>query len=400
MNILDVTSNAIYDDENIIRYEYHSLAPYASSTFSNNDEIRIPVHQQDIYTLPCESYLYIEGKLAGEDAKFNENIKLISNGIAFLFDEIRYEICGKEVDRVKNAGITSTMKNILTFKPSEANMIINAAWTSDVISYFNIPTVDFGFCIPLKLLMGFFEDYKRILLNVKQELVLIRSSSDNNAVLLTGVDKYKLTLHKIHWRIPFVYISDEYRLQLLKTVDKDRPITVAFRKWELHEYPSLPETKQLTWTIKTAAQTEKPRYVIVGLQTDRKNKLDKSASHFDFCKLYNIKLYLNSQYYPYDNLNGQEPILYDMYARFQSSYYYGSNNEPLLNRKNYMTYAPLIVIDCSKQNDILKTGSVDVRLEIETTQNIPVNTAAYCLLISDNVIEYTPLSGSVRKKLI
>lgn len=86
-----------------------------------------------------------------------------------------------------------------------------------------------------------------------------------------------------------------------------------------------------------------------------------------------------------------------MYSRFQSSYYYESNNEPVLDRITYISYTPLFVIDCSKQNDILKTGSVDVRLEIDTEENIPVNTAAYCLLISDNVVEYTPLSGNVRK---
>ena len=64
-----------------------------------------------------------------------------------------------------------------------------------------------------------------------------------------------------------------------------------------------------------------------------------------------------------------------------------------------MTYAPLCVIDCSKQNDNLKTGSVDVRLEIETTDNIPAQTAAYCLLIFDNVIQYSPLYGNVIKSV-
>lgn len=398
-SILNVTSNTVYDDENIVRYEYHTHTPYASSTLNNNDEIRIPIHQQDIYTLPCESYLFIEGKLVDESNKANENIQLINNGVAFLFDEIRYEICGTEIDRIKNAGITTTMKNVLTFKPNEAKMLVNAGWTTDIKCNFNVNTSlgHFYFCIPLRLLFGFAEDYKRIILNVKQELVLIRSSSNNNAVQLNGIDKYNLTLSKIHWRIPYVHVSDEFRLQLLKIVDKDQPIPIAFRKWELHEYPSLPTTKQLTWTIKTSAQTEKPRYVIVGFQTDRKNKIEKNSAHFDLCELNNIKLYLNSQYYPYDNLNGCNEIIYDMYSRFQSSYYYESNNEPVMDRVTYISYTPLFVIDCSKQNDILKTGSVDVRLEIDTKANIPVNTAAYCLLISDNVVEYTPLSGNVRK---
>lgn len=170
---------------------------------------------------------------------YNENIQLINNGVAFLFDEIRYEICGTEIDRIKNAGITTTMKNVLTFKPNETKMLVNAGWTSDIKCNFNVNTSSghFYFCIPLRLLFGFAEDCKRIMLNVKQELVLIRSSSNNNAVQLTGINKYKLTLSKIHWRIPYVHVSDEFRLQLLKIVDKDQPIPIAFRKWELHEIP-------------------------------------------------------------------------------------------------------------------------------------------------------------------
>lgn len=74
------------------------------------------------------------------------------------------------------------MKNILTFKPGDTKKITNAGWMSDLRSCFKSTTTDFVFCIPLKLLLGFAEQYKRIILNVKQELILIRSSSDNNAV--------------------------------------------------------------------------------------------------------------------------------------------------------------------------------------------------------------------------
>lgn len=62
MNILNV-EESILDDESITRYEFHTLLPYSSTSVNNNDEIRIPLHQQDILTLPCESRIYIEGTL-------------------------------------------------------------------------------------------------------------------------------------------------------------------------------------------------------------------------------------------------------------------------------------------------------------------------------------------------
>ena len=62
-----------------------------------------------------------------------------------------------------------------------------------------------------------------------------------------------------------------------------------------------------------------------------------------------------------------------MYKGFQSSYYDSSEDEPVLDRNDYILYTPMVVIDCSYQSDLLKTGSVDVRLEIESTKNFPPN---------------------------
>ena len=93
------------------------------------------------------------------------------------------------------------------------------------------------------------------------------------------------------------------------------------------------------------------------------------AGHFDHCNISNVKLFLNSQYYPYGNMNldvnrNQYAILYDMYANFQNAYY-GKDAEPMLKKLEFLTYVPLIVIDCSKQNESLKNAPVDVRLKQE-----------------------------------
>lgn len=103
-----------------------------------------------------------------------------------------------------------------------------------------------------------------------------------------------------------------------------------------------------------------------------------------------FKLYLNWEYYPYDNFNGELELLHEYYIRFQLSYYFGSNNEPMINRADFIAYIPLGVIDCSKQNESLKTGSIDVRVETVTSLNIPDKTAIYCLIIYDTIMHYTP----------
>jgi len=71
---------------------------------------------------------------------------------------------------------------------------------------------------------------------------------------------------------------------------------MSFRSWEVYEYPLLPNTMKHFLGIKTAIQLEKSRYVIFGLQAD-KNIMTASKTYFNTCKLTNVKLYLNSEFY-------------------------------------------------------------------------------------------------------
>ena len=116
-----------------------------------------------------------------------------------------------------------------------------------------------------------------------------------------------------------------------------------------------------------------------------------------------MKLFLNNQGYLYGNLNlnvnrNQYAVLYEMHTNFQANYY-GKEPQPLLSKREFINFAPLAVIDCSKQNESLKYGPVDVRLEFEASKNFPAQTSAYCLILHDRLVEYKPISGEVKKLL-
>lgn len=394
--MLDIEAAAEYSDI-ITGMEFHSHKPYASSTFNESDEIRIPISQQDIVTAPFESTLYITGTLSGKkaDGTTAADVSFVNNAVAHLFDEIRYEIGGVEIDRTRILGITSTIKNLLSIRVGEQDNLKNACWLGPEKT---LKTKDFSFSVPLRLLMGFAEDYRRIIVNVKQELILLRAASDKNATISPDAASINLKITNIYWRVPHVSLSDSYRLKILRMVEKNTSINIINRSWEIHDYPILPETNRQSWTIKTSSQLEKPRYVILAFQTDRKNRISKDMSLFDACSLNNVKLYLNSQYYPYDNIHGDQSIFYEMFSRFQSSYY-GGVSHPIIDLETFKTKTPLYVIDCSHQNDSIKTGPVDVRLEFEVKNNFPPNTSAYCLLLHDSHMVYTLLTGTVRKMM-
>lgn len=402
-NILKVNENVISDDS-IVSFQYHTHQPYSATTLNNNDEIRIPIQTQDLYTLPSQSFLYLEGKLIKEDGTFSDNVKFTNNGLTYLFEEIRYELGGVCIDRVRNPGITSTMKGYVSFTKSESNNLQNAGWDHE-----NHPSLlddkgNFSACIPLKMLMGFAEDFNKIIMNIRQELVLIRSNNDLNAIYQFSdkKEKYKVTLSKVLWKMPHITVSDSQKLRLLKQFESNRDLNIAFRSWELHEYPQLQQSKNHTWAVKSSNQLEKPRFIIIGFQTEVKGKISKNSSHFHQCNLTNLKVYLNSEVFPYDNLNvdfdtNKFAIIYEMYTQFQRSYYYKRQSDPCYDPSSFKTKAPLIIIDCSRQGeDVLKGGAVDVRIEFETSKAVAANTTAYCLILHDRLIRYNPLSSTVK----
>lgn len=397
MGILNITQDVIFNNS-ITNYQFHNHSPYQPST-KNNDEIIISIQQQDVYVYLHDSSIIVEGVIIKADNTVSATAKLANNAPAFLFDSITYKLNNYEIDQCRNVGITTTMKNYISKNPNESKMLYKAGWSPDEPI---TPTSGrFYFCIPLNSILGFAEDYRKIMINAKHELILTRTRNDENA-LISPTDNVEFNILKVYWRVPHVTVSDEEKIPLLKIISSGTPIQMSFRSWDLCEYPTLPSnTNHHIWTIKTTNQLEKPRFVIFALQTDKKNKKDKDASKFDHCNLTDIKLHLNSESYPHGDLSNKYnqnkyAILYDMCTRFQSLYY-DIPNQPLLSWEKFKEDAPIIVIDCSHQNETLKTGPVDVKIEFKTENNIPENTSAYCLLLHDRLVQYSPLTSEVIK---
>jgi len=86
-----------------------------------------------------------------------------------------------------------------------------------------------------------------------------------------------------------------------------------------------------------------------------------------------------------------------MYARFCKNYYGYEYLGPSLTVANFLRSGSFVIIDCARQNESVKSATVDARLEFERKENVPMNTTAYCLIIHDRVVQYNPLSNVVRK---
>lgn len=384
-------------DNSIIREETRTYLPFVRS-FRNNDEIEIVIHQQDALLSMHGAALLIEGTLkktaGGGVVEFTNNVG------AYLFDSISYELNGKEVDKVRDPGTVSLVRSYLSLNKEDKTLSI-AGWNfpeGRLVTYDDV-TSKFTLRIPLSHLFGIFQEYKRITFG-RQILRLVRARSDANCYKVSTADTVaELSITNIELKVKHVFLNDEKRINLLTQINKDTSIFLPYRQWEIHELPALTAgaIKEI-WSVKTCTNVESPRYAIVTFQTERKDQKMKDITYFDNIDVSNIKLTINSEYYPYEDMKldftaRKYTEAYYMYTEF--SKIFASNNTPILDFVAFNTRA-LFVIDCSKRDDSIKSTTIDIKLEIESRQPFPNNTRAYCIIIHDRVMEYLPLSGIIR----
>lgn len=131
-SILNINSKVKFDES--ITQEVHSYATYTSITVDSGDSIIIIINQENVYLLLSESAIYLEGKINdltktdGQAIATTDKLDFINNAICFLFDEIRLEMNGVEIDSCKNVGITSCMKANASFSENEMKKFACTGW--------------------------------------------------------------------------------------------------------------------------------------------------------------------------------------------------------------------------------------------------------------------------------
>ncbi|CAH1154560.1 unnamed protein product [Phaedon cochleariae] len=322
---------------------------------------------------------------------------------------------GEQVCMIRKPGITTTMKSMISYGDSNAKFLETVGWGIDSE---NQPILDksshiFSGKLPLKYLMGFAEDYNKGILNVKQELILIIARSFKNCYI--GEVDASVEINKIEWKIGHIMPSDKQRLKLLNRLNKSSTakVKIAYRMWDLYELPSIRETSSDIWAVKTTNSLERPRYIIIGFQNSgNTDNRSKDTTQFIHAGVNNIRLYLNSEVYPYERWNldfGKklDAVAYYAYDNFQRSYYGKDMSEPMMSIEEFRKN-PLFIIDCSHQPDTLKSSTVDIKLEFETRQSkFPSNTKVECTLIEmsshqkiDTVLKLElPPSARIKKKI-
>ena len=121
---------------------------------------------------------------------------------------------------------------------------------------------------------------------------------------------------------------------------------------------------------------KKPRWVLVGLQTDKSGRQVRNAAIFDHCNLTNLQVWLNHSRYPSldmitdfakEQFAGVYKSLYDFASRYNGidNLLTGSG----VSSSTFKSLYPIHGFDISKQSERL-TGVVDLTLRMDSSVTI------------------------------
>ena len=118
MNSMLKIGEKVEVDDSIKYYERFGYLPISGTNLNTANSIVIRVENSDNFFHPCNSEIQFEGKVTkAKDVviKAAEALTaLINNGLLFLFDNIKYELSGNEIESIYHPGQALTMFGLLT----------------------------------------------------------------------------------------------------------------------------------------------------------------------------------------------------------------------------------------------------------------------------------------------
>ena len=227
------------------------------------------------------------------------------------------------------------------------------------------------------------------------------SGQDNDAIFRAANDAAgnavtaaKIILSKISWFMPHVTPADKDKMELYKIIERKEKIPVGYRMIQC-DSATIPQATSFSWRLSVKSSPEVPRFIIVGFQKGKSGDQEKNPSTFDNVNVSNIYVMLNSMRYPTTDYNIS--FLSQKYSRvygdaveFRSKFF---NMDDLISNPNFTPFEykklyPLFLFDVSKQSEKLKYSTTDIQIKMHFSANVPDNTQAYAVIISDRLINF------------
>ena len=196
------------------------------------------------------------------------------------------------------------------------------------------------------------------------------------------------------WFVPIVQPNDVRKVNLYKSIASNNVIPVPFPMRQCDTF-TVPQSTYTVWRLGVSSAPEKPRWVLVGLQTDKSGSQVRKAAIFDHCNLTNMQVWLNHSRYP--SLDMTTDFAKEQFAGVYKSFYdfarryYGIDNLLTgsgVSSPTFNSLYPIHVFEVSKQSERLTEGVVDLTVRVEFNVTVPANARAYALVISHRMLKF------------
>ena len=423
-SILDITE-ALDEDDSIMSWNLYEINPVSGAQLNNPGNITVNVNNSDDFYHPAYSWIELEGRLLKSDGnayRANDIISFVNCGILFLFDQLKYCLNNTPIDTVFNPGFIANVFGLATnpenfkaglfecYAPDSSLAITDdnlgfKARRSLILTSEPDPLGVFRFSVPLKKVFGFCDDYGKVMYGFGHNLIMTRSSTDNNALVHTEWANHhqrapgeilagRVVLSNIRWMLPKITPEVIAGLALMKQIKDQVTLECGFRMRQ-HISLAVPQTNTFTWRLGVRSSPEQPRYIFLTFQSDKMEDQSCNNAVYDHCNLTNAHVLLNNERYPLNDFTtdftkNYFTYFYNEFIRFKKKFYGVDSvvSSVYVGPLDFKERYPIFVFDVSKQSERLKSGVTDITLQCRFSANVPANTVAHAMMISDRKLKF------------
>ena len=257
-------------DESIKSYEYNEYQPITGTQLNSAGQIT------EGEVLKADNARYADADL----------IALTNNGLWYLFSSLKLTFAGPEVEHVNYPSLATSLIGLTSYSSEyQKGCGLVQGWyadTSTAAALANVgfaarqqflirspdPKGSFQCTIPMKHIFGFLDDYTKVTYGMRDTLHLIRKGDDDSLFRTAAAGVGKVVLSKLAWSVPVVQPNDVRKVNLYKSIASNNVIPVSFRMRQCETF-TLPQATSTVWRLGVRSAPEKPRWVLIGLQTDK-----------------------------------------------------------------------------------------------------------------------------------
>ena len=143
-----------------------------------------------------------------------------------MFDEIWYELKDMKIDRNRNIGITSTLKNYVSMTYDKTLTALNTGWNSRS----DTEEGHFNFCHSVLGLLRRLQTSDQSLISMLARNWFWYQRTTITIAWWEILTESEVQLFKVQWPMPHVALRDDInKLSMLRTLESDRYLSMSFR---------------------------------------------------------------------------------------------------------------------------------------------------------------------------